>query len=364
MRMQTASHIRKTKILMLSVTPFFGGGEAHFVKLAALLAGRYQVRALAVDAEACRRLAKLDVEVVQLPERAASIYGRYHFAATELHRQCNTFRPHVVHLNGQAECYLSLIPWSFRIPIVVTRHVPFDEHIRGVRRLLVRLNLQLAGRVVCVSNPIRTQLSPVIPLDKLVVIPNWLDYVPEPGRSTQDSENRIFRLLYLGRIEVMKGIFDLITAMRFLKDVTLDVVGSGSDLDAAQTAAAGLPVTFHGFQIDCGRYFRAADLLVFPSYSEGQAQVPLEAMAHGLPCLISDIEGAMETADGGACAEVFHCGNSRELAQKIASLQRNSARLMELRERGLARFLSTYTLSAVLDRYLQLFGETALQDAD
>jgi hypothetical protein len=72
----------------------------------------------------------------------------------------------------------------------------------------------------------------------------------------------------------------------------------------------------------------------------------------------------METADGGACAEVFHCGNSSELAQKIASLQRNSARLVELRERGLARFLSTYTLTAVHDRYLQLFGETALQDAD
>jgi glycosyltransferase involved in cell wall biosynthesis len=191
-----------------------------------------------------------------------------------------------------------------------------------------------------------------------------LDYVPQPRIHAESSRIGVFHLLYLGRIEVMKGIFDLIQAMRFLQDVTLDVVGCGVDLDAAQAAAAGLPVTFHGFQVDCGPYFRAADLLVFPSYSEGLAQVPLEAMAHGLPCLISDIEGALETADGGACAEVFHCGNSRELAQKVAGLQKNSARLLELRERGLARFLSTYTLSAVHDQYLALFGETALHDAD
>jgi glycosyltransferase involved in cell wall biosynthesis len=320
---------------MVSLTPFFGGGEVHFVKLAALLARHYQVRALAVNGEACSRLSGLDLDVVRLPDRAAtSIFGRYYCAANELHRQCGQFRPHAVHLNGQAECYLSLIPWSFRIPIVATRHVPFNEHIRGIRRLLVRLNLQLAVKVICVSASIRTQLSPVIALDKLVVIPNWLDYIPEPRRDTDNSRIGIFRLLFLGRIEVMKGIFDLIEAMRLLKDVTLDVVGSGVDLGAAQAAAAGLPVTFHGFQVDCGPYFRAADLLVFPSYSEGLAQVPLEAMAHGLPCLITDIEGALEAADGGACAEVFHCGNSRELAQKVAGLQKNSARLLELRELG------------------------------
>lgn len=343
---------------MVSLNHFFGGGEVHFVKLAALLAERYQVRALAVDAEACQRLRKLGIEVVQLPRQAAaSTMGRYRYAAVELPRQIRAFRSDAIHLNGQAEIYLALIPWLYRVPIVYTRHVPFNEHIRGVRRLLVRVNLLLAERVICVSSLIRSQLSNIVPEARLTVIPNWLDSIPRPKEPIKSASESPFRLLFVGRIEVIKGIFDLIEAMRSVKDVTLDVVGSGSVEARARAAAEGLPIRFHGFQADCGSYFRSADLLVFPSHPdlEGQGQVPFEAMAHGLPCLISDIDVAMETADGGRCAEVFPCGNCGELVEAINRLQGDTDRLRELQERGLARFLATYTVDAVRGQYFDLF---------
>jgi glycosyltransferase involved in cell wall biosynthesis len=134
-------------------------------------------------------------------------------------------------------------------------------------------------------------------------------------------------------------------------------------MEAARFAASDLPIVFHGFQADCGPFFRAADLLVFPSHPdlEGQGQVPFEAMAHGLPCLISDIDVAMETADNGACAEVFSRGNCMELALKIKRLQTDPERLRELREKGLARFLSTYTIDSIRDLYFHLFDQILLR---
>lgn len=353
----------KKKILMVSVGPFYGGAEGYLVKLAQLLAPRFHVRAIVVDAEASRRLRGLHLEVIQLPSRAvSSTLGRYYFAALELRRQLSVFRPDFVHLNGQAECYLSAIPWLYRVPIVCTRHVPFNEHIRGIRRVLVRANLRLATKVICVSSLIRRQLSAIVSPEKLAVLPNWLDNIPKPGKSSRDSSEETFRLLFVGRIETIKGILDLIEAMQHVQNVSLDVVGSGSAMEAGRTAAAGLPIVFHGFQADCGPFFRGADLLVFPSHPdlEGQGQVPFEAMAHGLPCLISDIDVAMETADDGACAEVFPWGNCMELALKIKRLQTDSERLRELRKKGLARFLSTYTVDSIRDPYFHLFDQILL----
>ncbi len=355
------------RILLVSVTPFFGGGEVHFVKLVRLLSERYHVRALVVSSEAAQRLHDSGLDVVKTPCRErTSAPMRYINTAWELLHQIRTFRPQIVHLNGQGESYLSSIPWLLGVPIICTRHVPFNEHIRGIRRLLVVINLCLANHIVCVSSLLRTQLSKVVSPDKLVVIPNWLDPAPDPVQHMQNGTGKPFRILFVGRIETIKGIFDLIEAMRQVKNATLDVVGTGSQMDAARSAAAGLPITFHGFQADCGPYYRAANLLVFPSHPdlEGQGQVPFEAMAHGLPCLISDIEVALETADNGACAEVFPCGNSAEMARKITCLQSDPARLEELRSLGLARFLSTYTVDSIREPYFQLFDSLMPQKTE
>ena len=352
------------RILLVSVTPFFGGGEVHFVNLMRLLSERYQVRALVVAPEAAQRLRDSGLDVVEIPNKArTSVPGRYLYTASELLRQLRTFRPEIVQLNGQGESYLSLIPWLFGVPIICTRHVPFNEHIRGIRRLLVVMNLRLTTRIVCVSSLLRAQLSKVVSPTKLAIIPNWLESIPEPGQRTQDETDQPLRLLFVGRIEAIKGIFDLIVAMHSVRNATLDVVGSGSMIDAARAAAAGLPITFHGFQADCGPFFRSADLLVFPSHPdlEGQGQVPFEAMAHGLPCLISNIEVALETADEGTCAEVFPWGDSRELARKIAELQNKPERLKELRDLGLARFRSTYTVDAIRKPCFQLYDEVIFQ---
>jgi phosphatidylinositol alpha-mannosyltransferase len=342
---------------MMSIGPVFGGAEGYSVKLAKLLTGRYHVRVIVADGEIFRRLQVLNIEAVQLPREAvSSVFGRYYYAAREIYRQLRIFRPDGIHLNGQTESYLSAIPWLFRVPIVITRHVPFTERIPAFKRLLEVANMILAAKVICVSTLIRRQLSAAVPAKKLVVLYNWLDYIPPARAYARDRTESTFRLLFVGRLLAGKGLFDVIEAMRHVENASLDVVGSGCDMEAARAAATGFPVVFHGYQEDCGPFYRAADLLIFPSHPvEGQGQVPFEAMAHGLPCLISDIEVAMETADGGSCAEVFPCGNSVELARKIAALQADPARLRELRQKGIERFRSTYTVESIRDPYFQLF---------
>jgi len=348
------------KILLVSINNFFGGGEVHFIKLAKLLTQFYEIRALVVDPRTAQILREANIDIIQVsPHALKGVFGKYFHTGIQLTLQCMKFLPQIVQLNGQGECYLSIIPKVFRCRIVSTRHLPFNEHIQGIRRFLVRFNLSLTDMVICVSTLIQKQLNTFIPQNRLVMIPNWMNFIPSVPPDKAFGKDGILKILFVGRLEKIKGIFDLIEAMKCVTGASLEVVGDGSCMQQARQAAAGLPITFHGFQADCTTYYQRADLLVFPSHPdlEGQGQVPFEAMAFGLPCLVSDIEVALETCDNGACAEVYSHGDHKQLAEKIMFLKDTPDRLVLLRKRGLDRFRSTYTTRAVATQYRQVFDQ-------
>jgi glycosyltransferase involved in cell wall biosynthesis len=346
----------KKRLLLVSLNPFFGGGEIHFVKLAKMLAERYRVHALVADPETAQRLRATDADITQLCIPAIhSVSIRYFDAARKLRSLLHEFRPHAVHFNGQGESYLAVFALIHGVPFSVARHTQFDNSIATWKRWLVLRSLRAAAGVVCVSKAIEHQLLPFVPATKLHVIPNWLESLPEPKPAYELSSTTAFRLLYLGRIECAKGIFELLAAMPLLKNVSLDVVGDGIALKSARAASSGMPVIFHGFKTECASFYRQADLLVFPSHSEGQGLVVMEAMAYGLPCLVSNIDAVLETTCGEQAAEVFQVGNAIDLAHKIEFLRTHPERLRELQAAGIERVHRNYTLENARLLYYRLF---------
>ncbi len=90
-----------------------------------------------------------------------------------------------------------------------------------------------------------------------------------------------------------KGLSVLLEAMRALApDVELAVVGNPSQIEKYQRKAASLGlaarVHFLGQLRDTSPLYRAADMLVHPTTEDTFAMVVLEAMAHGLPVVVSD----------------------------------------------------------------------------
>ncbi len=105
------------------------------------------------------------------------------------------------------------------------------------------------------------------------------------------------KVLFLGQINLRKGIGRLLDAMRMLKgdDIELTLAGP-SEIDPA--AWADLPkVRWIGPvpRSEVARYYRASDLFVLPTLSDGYALTQLEALAHGLPVLASKSCGAAVT---------------------------------------------------------------------
>jgi glycosyltransferase involved in cell wall biosynthesis len=119
------------------------------------------------------------------------------------------------------------------------------------------------------------------------------------------------RLLFVGNLAAVKGIDVLLAACRQLNAEIgpwhLHVIGDGPLRQAlvrqAQSLGLAASVTFHGSvpHGDLPDWYRAADLFVLASRSEGVPNVLLESMACGLPFVASRVGGIPEIAPLGCC---------------------------------------------------------------
>ena len=144
------------------------------------------------------------------------------------------------------------------------------------------------------------------------------------------SDLRPLRVLWLGQVNVRKGIQDLVAAVRMLVDapVRIDVVGPHGPLPP------GLPdnMVFHGAvaRSEAGGWYEQADVFVLPTYSDGFALTQLEAMAQGVPVIATPCCG--EVVEDGVNGWLVPAGDPQALAERIRQIARNPQCLAPMRD--------------------------------
>ena len=143
-------------------------------------------------------------------------------------------------------------------------------------------------------------------------------------------------ILYVGRIEPLKGLDILLNAVAMLEDTSdtrLLIVGGKPGLDkeldrlkllANQLGIADF-VTFTGAlgQTELPKYYSAADVFVLPSYSESFGLVALEAMACGTPVVVSRVGGLKTFVKDGETGYLIPWRCPEPFAQRIEVLLTN-----------------------------------------
>ena len=141
-------------------------------------------------------------------------------------------------------------------------------------------------------------------------------------------------LLFVGNDMRKKGLPALLQAMAVLPaDLHLAVVGQSEQRAALQKAAAALGprVHFLGSMADVADAYRAADCLVHPTLEDTYAMVVLEALAHGLPVVVSAAR---------------YCGIAAELQDGVNAIVLADPRAPEAIAAAVHRALATPALSA------------------
>ncbi len=184
---------------------------------------------------------------------------------------------------------------------------------------------------------------------------------------TDYSGGSPFRFLVVGRSDFQKGQWLLLEAAALLQaDLSekfqIEIAGrDGASTPRLQALVRKYAlednVHFHGFRDDVPEWLRGGDCFVFPSLYEGLGGALIEAMATGLPCIVSDIPTFREVVGLEGNALFFPVGNAEGLAEQMRSVMLDR----ELRERlGKAarnRFEQAFRIEEVSKQMERMYHE-------
>jgi len=230
---------------------------------------------------------------------------------------------------------------------------------------LWREECKLADRIVVNSEWSREALvRRRVPHEKTSVIPLAYEVIRLPDHETMRPQKREYpdrftferpmRVLFLGLINLRKGVARLLEAARILRDEPVEfwMVGPVEIAHASAIGNAGHvkwfgPVT----RKQATEFYRDADVFILPTLSDGFAITQLEAQAHGLPVIASEFCG--KVVDNGRNGIVLEEPTAACIAAAVRDCLADADRLRKLA--AASRLRAEFTMEALAEQ-LQKVG--------
>jgi glycosyltransferase involved in cell wall biosynthesis/SAM-dependent methyltransferase len=255
------------------------------------------------------------------------------------------------------------------IPFVVTYGYDYAEVARlaGSRVkpwLLRRLETRAFGRaagVIVTSSETERHVGAHPARPRMMRVPNGVDTRRFSPAATPASARLV---LYVGRLSVEKNLERLLDGLALLKPpARLVVVGDGplrAPLEA-RARALGVCADFVGVVPNAAlpERFRAADVFVLPSLTEGHPKALLEAMASGVPCAASARGGIPALVVDGESGVLFDPERPAEIARAIARILDDRALAARLAAAARGRMVAEFDIDALLAREVEFVRSVA-----
>ncbi|MFZ5365190.1 MAG: glycosyltransferase [Patescibacteria group bacterium] len=207
-----------------------------------------------------------------------------------------------------------------------------------------------------------------ISADKTKCIPNGIDlskFAIEFDRMAKRKELGLagddFVIINIARLYPSKRQIDILRAMRKIGNPKIKYiqVSVGDEEDVLKTFVEenGLQnqVKFLGYRNDIVELLRTADLYISASTHEGMSNSLLEAMASGLPCVVSDIPENAELIKNKQNGITFKAEDSDDLAMKLKEAIENLEKMKEFGKKARRTVEGNYNINKIitlLDEFL------------
>lgn len=285
-------------------------------------------------------------------------------------------KPWCVHANTPKGSLLAMIAaWIARVPhrvytVTGLRYQGAHGMLRTILKTMERLSCLFATNVIPEGQGVLHALQE----DNITKKPlrviwngniNGID--TEYFKSTEsftERKNDTFTFVFIGRIVRDKGIHELTECVRKL-NCNLILVGSFEDGDPVDEddkkfLLTSEKVKFVGWQTDVRPYLEQADALVFPSYREGFPNVPMQAGAMGLPCIVTNINGCNEIIKDGLNGKII----AAPLKEGTKMMKQSLLNTMQwfINHREEVKRMGNNARPMIQERYEQRYVWTALKE--
>ncbi len=256
---------------------------------------------------------------------------------------------------------------KLRAAFLTTEHNTFNRRrkIPGAK-WIDRFYYRSFRKVVCISEGTRQTMAQWLPElePKLLTILNGVDVARYSLERSEDKDcARPLVVLSAGRLTAQKNHIAAIRAMKHIADLDFEywIAGRG-ELETqlreeVKRLALEDKVKFLGFREDLPALLQQADVFLFTSLWEGFGLSVVEAMAGGLPVVVSDVPGVSEVVGRDSGAGVFADPSSpTDIAARLTELLRNEELRSEMGRSGKRR-AAFFDIHRMTDDYLQLYTE-------
>ncbi len=198
--------------------------------------------------------------------------------------------------------------------------------------------------VISVSHEMQRELNQLnMPIEEQprIIIPNGVAVKKSHIETNTDIKSDNNTIIFVGRLDRIKGIFQLVKAMKIVdKDIKLVMIGdglNGTELkELILTEGVSDRVQLVGSQSNDNviNWIKQGFALVLPSFHETQGIVLLEANTCGKAVAASNVGGVPEVVTHGFNGLLFNPYNIQEIANAINELYRNPEMTKKMGENG------------------------------
>lgn len=274
--------------------------------------------------------------------------------------------------------YAALARWRHGAPrLVLHEHGRFFPEVDRPRRRIVNrwAVVPRTDAFVAVSADVADRLARYegIPRGRIRVVYNGVRAAGprldrDAARARLGVPGEAFVIGTVGRLDPIKNLPRLVEAIGSARERGVPahgvLIGEGPHRTAIERAivASGLEahVTLAGHRDDARALLEALDLFALPSLSEGTSMALLEAMAAGVPAVVTAVGGNPEVVDAGVSGWVVPSDDAHALAEAIVEAHAHpelaARRARAARERFEQRFSAEAMLQAWRGLYRELSG--------
>ena len=221
---------------------------------------------------------------------------------------------------------------------------------------------RFADAIIVTSEEAKQYISSTFGISsgKIVVIPNYIDTELFRPLNIEKIPNR---LIFVGRFTEQKNLLNLLMAMKDIPHTELVLVGDGSLESALREFAQrhSIKVTFAGRipNNELPVLLNSAEAFVLPSLYEGNPKGLLEAMACGLPVIVTPVEGNREVVKhkvNGYLTRDTSSGAIREAIIEVLSDEMLKKNLGETARRFVEE---NYSINVLIEKEVRLLNNLA-----
>ncbi|MBC7878301.1 MAG: glycosyltransferase family 4 protein [Anaerolineales bacterium] len=362
--------------------PLLGGAERQIAALAPLLKERgINVHVITRRYSGLKSFETIQgVPVHRLPTLRTKALSSFMFTIRAI-PLIRSLRPHIIHAHGLLSPTTTAVAAKrvFGIPVV-------SKSLRGgILGDLTRLTNGPLGHqrfqtfqkhvdaFITISNEIEHELiEKGISPKRCVFIPNGVKL--DEFQPVDIHKKRLLRkelqlpegplAIFAGRLENEKRVGDLIQVWHLIRqqyaDANLLILGTGSqEAKLKQMATEG--VLFGGAVKHVAPYLQTADVFVLPSVAEGLSNALLEALATGVPVIVTATGGTTDIVRHKVSGWLIRDYESKALLEGILAFLGNQALREQCASEGRRYVLQNYSLINTADNLYKLYNNVLFQ---